>query len=63
MTDNHTRIIEITADNPRAADKIVHELRKEADNAGRWGHDVSVREVSLSEVDNGEAEFQTGGDV
>jgi len=63
MTNKHTRIIEITADNPRAADKIVHELRKEADNAGRWGHDVSVREVSLSELDDADAEFQRGGDV
>jgi len=63
MTDKHTRVVEITADNPRAADKIVHELRKEADNAGRWGHDASVREVSLSEVDDTDAEFQRGGDV
>jgi len=45
----HTRIIEITADNPRTAEQIVHQLRKEAENAARYGEQVTVRRVDVSD--------------
>ena len=45
----HTRVVEITADNPRTAEQIIHQLRKEAENAGRYGEDVTIRRVDVSD--------------
>ena len=50
MSD-HTRVVEITADNPRPAEQIIHQLRKEAENAGRYGEDVTIRRVDVSDKD------------
>jgi len=51
MRDTHRRVVEITSDNPRTVEQIVHELRKEADNAARYGEDVNIRRVDLSDKD------------
>ena len=47
----HTRVVEITADNPRTAEQIIHQLRKEAENAGRYGEKVEIRRVDVSDKD------------
>ena len=47
----HTRVVEITADNPRTAEQIIHQLRKEAENAGRYGEEVEIRRVDVSDKD------------
>jgi len=51
MRDTHRRVVEITSDNPRTVEQIIHELRKEADNAARYGEDVNVRRVDVSDKD------------
>ena len=49
MRDTHRRVVEITSDNPRTVEQIIHELRKEADNAARYGEEVNIRRVELSD--------------
>jgi predicted lipid-binding transport protein (Tim44 family) len=51
MRDTHRRVVEITSDNPRTVEQIVHELKKEADNAARYGETVEVRQVDLEAKD------------
>jgi len=51
MRDMHRRVVEITSDNPRTVEQIVHELKKEADNAARYGETVEVRQVDLEDKD------------
>ena len=46
---NYKRTIEITSDNPRTVEQIVHQLRKEAENAGRYGENVKIRRVDVSD--------------
>jgi ribosomal protein S10 len=51
MRDTHRRVVEITSDNPRTVEQIIHELKKEADNAARYGETVEVRQVNLEGKD------------
>jgi predicted lipid-binding transport protein (Tim44 family) len=51
MRDTHRRVVEITSDNPRTVEQIIHELKKEADNAARYGETVEVRQVDLEDKD------------
>jgi predicted lipid-binding transport protein (Tim44 family) len=51
MRDTHRRVVEITSDNPRTVEQIIHELKKEADNAARYGETVEVRQVDLEGKD------------
>jgi len=51
MRDTHRRVVEITSDNPRTVEQIVHQLRKEAQNAARYGETVEVRQVDVADKD------------
>jgi len=49
MRDTHRRVVEITSDNPRTVEQIVHQLRREVENAARYGETVEVRQVDLED--------------
>jgi ribosomal protein S10 len=51
MRDTHRRVVEITSDNPRTVEQIVHQLRKEAQNAERYGEQVEIRRVDVADKD------------
>ena len=42
---SHTITIEIEAESANHAESLLHELRKQVDDAQRYGVDVSVRRV------------------
>jgi len=51
MRDTHRRVVEITSDNPRTVEQIVHQLRREVENAARYGEEVNVRRVDVTDKD------------
>jgi ribosomal protein S10 len=51
MRDTHRRVVEITSDNPRTVEQIVHQLRREVENAERYGEQVEIRRVDVADKD------------
>ena len=47
----HTRIIAVSSEHENSVENFVHEIRKQADEAHRFGVEIEVERIDVEEVD------------
>jgi len=47
----HTRIIAVSSEHQNSVENFIHEIRKQADEAHRFGVEINVERVELQEAD------------
>jgi len=47
----HTRIIAVSSEHENSVENFIHEIRKQADEAHRFGVEINVERVELQEAD------------
>lgn len=47
----YSQVVEITSDNQNAVEQVINTLRKESQEAQRYGVDISIRRVDVSDKD------------
>ena len=50
MSD-YTQTIEISGENQNSVENFIHEIRKQASDAGRYGVNIEIRRVDVSDKD------------
>ena len=47
----HTRIIAVSSEHENSVENFIHEIRKQADEAHRFGVEINVERVELQEAE------------
>lgn len=58
MTDKHTRLIEISADDENSVESFLNNVRKQASEGQRYGVNIKIRRVDKSEIEGLEGGFE-----